>query len=110
MFRYPEVVRMSTYGLKVDTFALGMTWMVMSIPDLAANNNAKLLLLWKSLVSERDGNEYLEASQVEDTLNSFDFLKGDSKLRALIANTLCGPDERLTVLDFYTQFTAIIDG
>ncbi|KAJ5888873.1 serine threonine kinase [Penicillium taxi] len=103
----PEVVRMTTYDMKVDTFALGMTWMVMSVPSLADNNNEKLLLLWKSVLTERDGNTYLEASQVEDTLNSYEVLQKDATLRSLIAKTLCGPDERLTVAELYTQFSNV---
>lgn len=95
------------YTKQIDVFAIGMTFLVMSVPDLQNEDNR--FLLWKDLV-EPDGEQWPSANKIAGVLSgkSYSVFSGNENLLNVIAKSLCSPTERYAdAVEFQSAFNGV---
>ncbi|KAM0347298.1 hypothetical protein ACHAPU_004817 [Fusarium lateritium] len=100
----PEIVMVKDYTTKVDTFSLGISFLVMSEADLRNSDNR--FQLWKDLIEPEQGYFLPTSGRVEQILKdrNYGVFNGNDGLLKVIAKALCAADERYTPAEFETAF------
>ncbi|KAJ5095705.1 hypothetical protein NUU61_005061 [Penicillium alfredii] len=65
-YRAPEFLKLTEYTEKIDVFAMGMTWLRMSVPGL--RNRLALEAIWRSFINPRNGHEWLLPEDIKGIL------------------------------------------
>ncbi|KAF4988866.1 hypothetical protein FGRMN_9508 [Fusarium graminum] len=104
----PEIVMVKDYTTKADTFSMGMSFLVMSEPDM--RNGDSRLHLWKDLIEPEQGYFEPTPGRTEQILKdrNYGVFKGNDGLLKVIAKALCAADERYTPSEFETAFAGAV--
>ncbi|KAJ5604653.1 serine threonine kinase [Penicillium lagena] len=104
----PEIVSQKTksggpYTNKVDTFSIGMTFLVMSVPELRDANTR--FDLWRNLIEPND-ELWPSASTVASILKgkNYGVFSGNDNLLNVLSNALCESDTRYDPQSFKSAF------
>lgn len=98
-------MKLQQYNNTIDVFALGMTWLQMSLPELWYLDS--FYDFWKALVSPRNGEEWLSPRALRSILvERFSGKLGDDLL-ILASKVLCEPNRRLDADTFFQEFTKL---
>ncbi|KAF5679606.1 serine threonine kinase [Fusarium heterosporum] len=104
----PEIVTVKDYTTKADTFSMGISFLVMSEPDLRNSDNR--FQLWKDLIEPEQGYFQPTSGRVEQILKdrNYGVFNGNDGLLKVIAKALCAADERYTPAEFETAFAGAV--
>lgn len=113
----PEIVSWGTkfedkpnggpYTNKVDTFSIGMTFLVMSVADLQNEDNR--FDLWRNLI-QPNGQLWPSADTVASILKgkNYGVFNGNDNLLNVISKALCEPDTRYDPQSFQSAFEGVV--
>lgn len=95
------------YTNKVDTFSMGMTFLVMSVTDLQDQDNR--FDLWRNLI-QPNGQLWPSADTVASILKekNYGVFSGNDNLLNVISKALCEPDTRYDPQSFHSAFEGAV--